>query len=90
MQTVITKFLPPTNTRGARIKVTGSALTKTFSYDYCKDEPHKAAFNKWLELVNHDMAIAHPDCIEALEGGWFKLVAYAPLPGNSGYAFIIK
>lgn len=89
MQTVITKFLAPTNHRGARIKVTGYALTKTFSYDYSSGEPHKAAFDEWLELVNHGMAVAHPDCLEANDG-WFKLVAWAGLPDSLGCAFIIK
>lgn len=89
MQTVITKFLPPTNTRGARIKVTGPALTKTFSYEYGKDEPHKAAFDQWLCLINTDMAARFPDSQEATNG-WFKLVAWAALPDSRGCAFIIK
>lgn len=90
MQTVITKFLPVTNNLGARIKVTGNQITKTFSYDYGAVEPHKAAFDAWLELVNYRMAVAHPNCQQSLEGCWLKLVAYASLPDNSGYAFIIK
>ena len=90
MQTVITKYLPATDTLGSRIKVTGHFLTKTFSYDFSVNEPHKAAFDAWLELVNYRMAVANPDCQQELEGGWFKLVAWAGLPNQCGCAFIIK
>lgn len=90
MQTVITKYLSPTNSRGARIKVTGRQLTKTFSYDYSADEPHLAAFEKWLSIVNEGMAVRHPTCQQAVDGEWFKLVAWAGLPDSRGCAFIIK
>lgn len=93
MQTIITKFIPATNTRGCRIKVTSWLGSKTYSYDYQAtdvDGAHKSAFNEYLSNLNEQMKERHPACQEAIEGNWFKLVAYASLPDTSGYAFIIK
>lgn len=90
MQTVTTKYLCPTNTRGARIKVTSYSGSKIYSYDHAAAEPHKAAFDNWLAATNEEMAKAHPECQEAIEGNWYKLVAWAGLPDERGCAFIIK
>lgn len=90
MQTITTKYLAPTNHRGSRIKVTGLAYSKTYSYDYSADEPHKAAFELWLAEENARMAKQLPDNQEATDGNWFKLVAWAGLPDRRGCAFIIK
>jgi len=38
MQAIVTKFLSPTNTRGARIKATAAAGSVTVSYDYEGDD----------------------------------------------------
>lgn len=45
MQTIITKYLCPTNVRGARIKATAQAGSITLSWDYALDAEgnHKAA-----------------------------------------------
>lgn len=88
MQTVITKYLAPTNTRGSRIKVTSWQGSKTYSYDYAANEPHTAAFNQWLEEKNAQMAKKYGS--ECPADGWFKLVARGDLPDNTGCAFIIK
>lgn len=93
MQTIITKFLPATDTRGCRIKVTSWLGSKTYSYDYNApdvDGAHKSAFDEYLTNLNDDMRKRHPDCQEAVEGRWFKLVASGAMPDTSGYAFIIK
>lgn len=90
MQTITTKFLCPTNSRGARIKVTSAWGSKTYSFDHSADEPHKAAFDEYLAMSNKEMAEKHPDCQEAVELQWFKLVAWAGLPDQRGCAFIIK
>lgn len=79
MQTVTTKYLPATNTRGARIKVSSWLGNKTFSYDYGAVCPHDIAFNEWLNEVNKTMP--H-------EG--FKFVAKGSLPDGKGYGFIVK
>jgi hypothetical protein len=44
MQAIVTKFLGPTNTRGARIKATCQAGSVTVPYGYANvDEEHKKA-----------------------------------------------
>lgn len=88
MQTITTKFLPATNNRGCRIKVTSWLGSKTYSYDYAANEPHLAAFENYLEKLNKDMA--EKDGTECPADGWFKLVAWAGLPDSRGCAFIIK
>lgn len=90
MQTITTKYLAPTNSRGSRIKVTSALGSKTYSYDYSAIEPHKAAFDEYLAMLNKEMAEKHQDCQEAVELKWFKLVAWAGLPDQRGCAFIIK
>lgn len=60
MQTITTKYLAPTNSRGSRIKVTSNRGSKTYSYDYAASEPHKAAFDEYLAMINRDMAEHHP------------------------------
>ena len=88
MQTITTKYLAPTNTRGSRIKVTGAWGSKTYSYDYSAEEPHKAAFEEYLSMLNKNMAEKYGS--ECPVDGWFKLVAWAGLPDQRGCAFIIK
>ncbi|QHJ79720.1 MAG: hypothetical protein [Caudoviricetes sp.] len=90
MQTITTKYIAPTNTRGSRIKVTSAWGSKTYSYDGAASEPHKAAFDEYLAMINKEMAERHPDCQEAVELQGFKLVAWAGLPDQRGCAFIIK
>lgn len=42
--TLVTKYLSPTNARGARIKVSCSnGSNKTYSYDHLSSEPHAVA-----------------------------------------------
>lgn len=104
MLTVITKFLAPTNNRGARIKVISARGNKVYPYDHSAECAHKAAFDTWLEDENAEMRRIYEkeaadilramgrDCPPAKEvvGNWFKLVAYASTPDNTGFAFIIK
>lgn len=100
MLTVITKFLAPTNNRGARIKVISARGNKVYPYDHAAECAHKAAFDTWLEEVNAEMRKLYEkdardlglDCppAEYVVGDWFQLVAYAGTPDNTGFAFIIK
>lgn len=85
MQTVTTRYLPETNSRGARIKVISYHGSKTYSYDYSSPEPHKAAFEEYLKMLNEEMRERYRE-----DGEWFKLVAWAGLPDQRGCAFIIK
>lgn len=89
MQTITTKFLPATNTRGCLIKVTSWLGSKTYSYDYAANEPHLAAFEKYLEMINKNMAEKYGAEFPPADD-WFKLVASGVMPDTSGYAFIIK
>jgi hypothetical protein len=45
MQAIVTKFLPPTNTLGARVKVTAQAGRMTVPWDYALgvDDNHRGA-----------------------------------------------
>ncbi len=87
MQAVITKFLCPTNTRGARIKVTSWLGSSTYSYDYVAECSHAAAFEQWLAETNNRMAKKY-DCVG--DAPWFKVVAKGSSPDGSGYVFIIE
>ena len=86
MQAIITKYLAPTNTRGARIKVISSWGNKTYSFGYEAHCPWRAAFNQWLAEKNAEMAEKYPD----VSGDWFKFVEVGNSPDGSGYIFLIK
>lgn len=88
MQTVTTKYLPATNTRGSRIKVSSWLGNKTFSYDYAASCAHEAAFNEWLKEVNKERSLAFGTECHCDE--WYKLVAKGGLPDGRGYGFIVK
>lgn len=90
MQTVITRYLPPTNTRGARIKVISGFGSKIYSYDHSASCAHRQAFNEFLAEQNKLMSEKHPDCQAAVDGEWWKLVACAESLDNCGLTFIIK
>lgn len=88
MQVIITKFISPTNTRGARIKVTSWQGSKFYSYDYAATCAHEAAFNEWLNEKNAQMLKDYGT--ECSTEGWFKMVAKGNLPDDSGYGFVIQ
>lgn len=90
MQTIMTRYLPPTNTRGARIKVISAWGSKTYHYDHSAMDAHRAAFDLFLAERNALMAEKHPDCQQAVEGGWWKLVAHAGSLDNRGFIYIVK
>lgn len=90
MQAVITKYIGPTNTRGARIKIDSWYGSKTYPYDYNSNEAHDVAFGEWLEDINAKMRLEHPDSQLAQEGQWFKKVSRGAHPSGTGYVFIIK
>jgi hypothetical protein len=72
-QAIITKFLPPTNVRGSRVKATAEAGSVTLSWDH--------ALNAEL---NH-AAAAHA---LASKFGWKGTYYAGAIPGTSGYAFV--
>ena len=55
MQTIETKYLGPTNHKGARIKATathGAAVTITYPYDLSEHEQHALAVRKLAAKLN--------------------------------------
>lgn len=86
MQIIETKYLPATNTRGSRIKVTSEWGSKTYSYDYAANEPHVAAFNLYLAELNKLLAEEYPDH----QGDWWQLVGFAGSLNKRGFTFLIK
>lgn len=89
MQTVITRYLSPTHTRGARIKVISGWGSKTYSYDHGASCAHSEAFGLFLAEQNKIMAEKYPDHYET-HGDWWQLVACADSLDGRGLTFIIK
>ena len=77
MQAIVTKFIGPTNTRGARIKATAYAGSITLSWDYALGTTgnHRAAA---LALADKFKWLDHSDLSE---GG--------SLPAGNGECFIL-
>ena len=66
LATITTKYLGPSNTRGARVKATCQAgnVTMGWDYDHDQDENHRAAAVALAAKVNWDEN--YPDMV----GGW--------------------
>ena len=83
-QTIITRFLGPTNHRGSRIKATSWRASVTIPY------PHE------LDTGRAHRAAAEALCVKLAEeeGGWppgaWRITAGADLPAGNGYAFITE
>ncbi len=82
-QAIVTKFIAPTNSRGARIKVSSWQGNKFYSYDYAANDAHKAAFELWLKEKNEQMAKDYE--VE----NWFSLAAEGSNPDGTGNTYII-
>ncbi len=82
-QAIVTKFIAPTNSRGARIKVSSWQGNKFYSYDYAANDPHKAAFELWLKEKNEQMAKDYE------KENWFSLIAYGSNPDGTGNTYIV-
>ena len=72
MQAIVTRYLGPTNHRGARIKATCNACSVTISYPHELNPPeaHRAAAEALM-----------------LKMGWHATLYCGGLP-NGGYAFV--
>jgi len=77
MQAIVTKYLGPTNTRGALIKATAEAGATYLSWDYALDTSanHRAAA---VALANKYQWLDHSDLSE---GG--------SLPAGTGECFVL-
>lgn len=85
MQTIITKYLPPTNARGSRIKAKcwRDSVTIPFPYELNCMERHQLAAQKLAEKLTEKMNNG------SKEGRWV-IVAGGVLPDDTGYAFLIE
>jgi len=78
-QTIITRYLGPTNHRGSRIKATAwrASVTVPYPHELNSDRAHRAA--------------AEALCAKLAEGeGVWNITAGADLPAGNGYAFVIE
>lgn len=75
LQAIVTKYLGPTNTRGARIKATcaGGSITRAYDYALNTDAQHHAAAidlcNKlgWVFSRLHSGVLPNGDGVHVLE-----------------------
>jgi hypothetical protein len=59
MQTITTKYLPATNCRGSRIKVTASGgISRTYAYDHMGD-PHDEAVLSFCRALKWQGTLVH-------------------------------
>lgn len=73
VQAIVTKYLGPTNSRGARIKATAAAGSQTVYYDHSLNiEANHARSAKQL----------------AMKFGWTGSYYQGGMPGDSGYCFV--
>ena len=81
-QTIITRYLGPTNHRGSRIKATSWRASVTIPYPHELDtgRAHRAA----AEALCAKMANT------SIGGVSYYITAGADLPAGNGYAFIIE
>lgn len=86
MQTIETKYLSATNTRGSRIKVYSEWGSKTYPYDHSAESAHDVAFEQFLAEQNAIMADKYPEH----EGPWWVLVASAGSLNQRGNVYIVK
>lgn len=79
-QAIITKYLPATNTRGSRIKVSGWLGSKTYPWDHALDgkENHEAAMGAWVEYWSTED-----------ETNYQTVGKMGSMPCGTGYAVIV-
>ena len=73
-QAIITKFIPATNTRPARIKATAWGGSITISYDFSGDHSHTRAAQALMEKLGW------PEDA--------RMWPMGAMPDNSGFAFV--
>lgn len=77
-QSIITKYLPATNTLNSRIKATSwkGSVTISYPYELSGTEAHQKAAQELLDEKHVDIP--------------FKIVKSAVLPDDNGHVFIIE
>lgn len=82
MQTIITKYAGPTNTKGSRTKVKGWINSAFYPWDYSLSvkENHASACAQYVYELNKE---------RQGDTNW-EIVASGTMPDESGYSFIIN
>lgn len=75
MQAITTKYLGPTNNRGARVKAKCQAGSVTIAWDHSKDSDE-----------NHDAAAK----ALAVKLGWLGVWHGGALPDATGYCYVLS
>lgn len=89
-QAIVTKFLGPTDHRGARVKATCEAGSVTVSWDYGRGNAsgeddvsanHRHAATVLASKLGWIQREDGPECSNMLRGG--------SMPGDAGYCFLV-
>jgi hypothetical protein len=84
MQAIQTKYLPPTNSRGSRIKAWCDRGSITVGYDHGASNPHKVAVEALLrKFIAEDKARYGSD-----KTPWYGPWVEGGLPNNGGSCFV--
>lgn len=80
-QALITKFVGPTNTKGARIQVKGWINAAYYAWDHALsvEENHAVAVGHYVYELNKERAGDYQ----------WSIISGGSMPDSSGYAFII-
>lgn len=85
---ITTKFLAATNTKGQRVKVTGLGQSKVYNWDYelstCSN--HITCAKAFVGQMNNKFGLSE----HQINKYPYKVVDYAMLHDNKGYAVIIN
>ena len=85
MQTITTKFIGPTNTKGSRIMVKSWLKNKSFGWDHAlnSEANHKAAAQQLVDVLNADRVSKGYGDFQ------WTIIAAGSMPDGKGYACII-
>lgn len=84
MQAIVTKYINPTNTKGARIKATCDAGSITIPFEYAgtEEQTHAAAAMALVRKLGWEN---HGGASDRGNGAW----TVGSLPGQTGYCFVL-
>lgn len=85
MQTIITKYKDPTNTKGARILVRSWLKNKAVAWDHAlnSEDNHKAAAQALVDVLNAERVENRTNWYQ------WQIVAEGSMPDGKGNAYII-
>ena len=85
MQTIITSYAGPTNTKGSRVMVKSWLKNKAFAWDHAlnSEENHKAAAQQLVDILNSDRVK------KGYSDYQWSIVASGSLPSGKGNAYVV-